>query len=535
MNKKLRLLIIDDENHIRTLLKYIIDWNSLGIEICGEASCAEEGLMLLDELQPNIVFSDICMDYMDGIEFSTIAKKQYPYIRIVLLSGHSEFEYATRGIEAGVSAYLLKPLEENMIIETVIKLKKEIYDEQKKEAELNSIRDYLDKSKNFLIENNLNALLVPHSDIASTIKRLSYLNTTFSFPFFQVITFVIHSYPDCNDTNPFITSLDCYKILQEKLKCIPNIFLFFDLNHQNLLLSNNPDFDLLPVLEELKISILEQIDCPITIGVGQPVNTLSGINKSYSSAYESARYRTILGNNQIIQYNYIPIHENASDFDLESSIQLLLVEIKSGNKEAALQIINNCFDCQIDTNKIDIIPARITGSAIINHLTNMLIHNDMRNVDSFSFCMLAQQKLFRIETIEELKNLVGNLTTSIIQDITNRHNTKNNSIMDSILKYLDANYDDCDLTLSSTAQKFYLNSSYLSRMFKQNNHSNFTKYLTGLRLKKAGELLLSTSLRAYEISEKVGFRDSKYFTSCFRKYYGETTNEFRISHNIHGE
>ncbi|MFV0363163.1 MAG: response regulator [Suipraeoptans sp.] len=530
MNKKLRLLIIDDEIHIRTLLKYIINWDSLGIDICGEATCAEEGIMLLDELQPNIVFSDICMDYMDGIEFSTIAKKRYPYIRIVLLTGHSEFEFAARSIEAGVSAYLLKPLEENMIIETVTKLKKEIYHEQQKEAELNSIRDYLNKSSDFLIENNLNSLLVPYSDISNTIKRLSYFDITFSYPFFQIVTFIIHSSSEENDINPFVTSLDCHKILKNKLYCIPNLFLFFDLNHQNLLLSNNPDFDLLPVLEELKISILEQIDFPITIGVGQPVNNLSGITKSYSSAYESTRYRTILGNNQIIQYNYIPIYEDVSDFDLESFIQLLLVEIKSGNKESALQMIYDCFDSQIDADMIDIIPARITGSAIINHLTNMLIHNDMRDVDSFSFCMLAHQKLFRLETLKEFKNLVGNLTASIIQDVTNRHNTKTDSIMDSIIEYLDKNYDDCNLTLSSTAQKFYLNSSYLSRLFKQSNDSNFTKYLTSLRLKKAGELLLSTSLRAYEISEKVGFRDSKYFTLCFRKYYGETTKEFRISH-----
>ena len=137
---------------------------------CGEASCAEEGLQLLDELQPNIVFSDICMDYMDGIEFCRIAKKKYPYIRMVLLSGHSVFDYASRGIEAGVSAYLLKPLEEEKIIETVQKIKEEICNKQKKEKEYQETKDYLEENKTFLIANSLNALLQPNCNLENILK-----------------------------------------------------------------------------------------------------------------------------------------------------------------------------------------------------------------------------------------------------------------------------------------------------------------------------------------------------------------------------
>lgn len=531
MSANLKLLIVDDESYIRTLLKYIIDWESLGITVCGEASCAEEGLQLLDELQPNIIFSDICMDFMDGIEFCQIAKKRSPYIRMVLLSGHNEFEYAKRGIEAGVSAYLLKPLEEDKIKETIEKLKKEIYDEQKMQQDFTSIKEYLDKSRNFLIENNLNSLLLPGSDYPNALKRLSYLNVDFSAAFFQVVLFTLNPIAPDSSLNPFVMSMDCQSIMENTLADIPNLYIFFDLNHHNTLLSNNPEFDLLSYLETLKISILEKMDVNLTIGVGQPVKTIPAISHSYNSAVDATKYRTILGDNQIIQYNYMPVQTLNSNFSLEESISFLLKEIKSENLETSIKLIDECIDSQITAQNPDLVPVRISLVTIVNHLTNLLIQCNMRHSDSFSYCLLAQEKIYRLETVDGMKNLTHNLTASIIRDISSLNQNKTNDIMESIKSYLETDYSNKDLTLSMTAQKFYLNSSYLSRLFKQSTGTTFTKYLTSLRLNKAGELLLSTSLRAYEIGENVGFNDSKYFSSCFHKYYGMTTNEYRLAHS----
>lgn len=526
MAAKLKLFIIDDEAHIRTLLKFIVDWESLGIEICGEASCAEEGLQLLDELQPNIVFSDICMDYMDGIEFCRIAKKKYPYIRMVLLSGHSVFDYASRGIEAGVSAYLLKPLEEEKIIETVQKIKEEIYNEQKKEKEYQETKAYLEENKTFLIANSLNALLQPNCNLENILKQLNWFDVSFSNSFFQIILFELH----ITDGDPFLISSACGKLLEKQLSGIAHLYLFHDLNYCNVLLSNNPQFDLLPAMEEIKVLFMEQMNCPFTIGVGQPGNTLKSVSRSFQSAKDAVHYRTILGNNQIIQYSYVWSGEANAAFSLEEAVSGLLQEIKAGRLSGAFEIIENCMENQISMDSSDFVPVRVMVSTIVNHLSNYLIQNGLRDTDAFGYCMNAQERVFRLETVSELKNMTKNLTHSVLDAFSSARSSQNGSIMQEILEYLEEHYADQDLSLTSTAQRFYLNSSYLSRLFRQRNEITFSGYLTNLRLKKAGEMLLDTKLRAYEISEKVGFRDAKYFSSSFRKFYGMTTNEYRASH-----
>ena len=122
----LKVLIVDDEYLIRNLLKLRINWDEYGMTVVGEASNAREALDMIDEYMPDIIFTDICMPYMDGIEFSKIALERYPDIKILILTGHDEFEYARRSIKIGVSDFILKPINVNEIEKSLLKLKKKI-------------------------------------------------------------------------------------------------------------------------------------------------------------------------------------------------------------------------------------------------------------------------------------------------------------------------------------------------------------------------------------------------------------------------
>lgn len=133
-------MIVDDERFIRNLLKKSVAWENLGIKIVGEAENAEKGLPILERLRPHIVITDICMAEMDGISFSAEAKKRCPEVKIVVLTGYEEFEYAQRSIEAGVSAFLLKPIDPREIKKTMERLKEQIRSESEKREELNKLR-----------------------------------------------------------------------------------------------------------------------------------------------------------------------------------------------------------------------------------------------------------------------------------------------------------------------------------------------------------------------------------------------------------
>ncbi|MEY8356923.1 response regulator [Lachnospiraceae bacterium 54-53] len=530
MKNKLKLFIVDDETYIRNLLKLSIDWEAEGIEICGESSCAEEGLQLVEELQPNIIFSDICMDYMDGIQFSQKVKERYPYMKIVLLSGHNEFEYASRGIEAGVSAYLLKPIEETRILAVLQKIKEDIYHEQTKEAEIEYLKNYFKDSREFLIENNLNALLLSSSSIGDIMKRLDYLSVNFTNPHFQIALFCLYpgDQPGTEgEDNPYLLSMECRRILKNLLEKYEDMYLFFDFNHRNVVLSNSPSAPFLNIMEEAKVLLLEQLSASVTIGIGTAVNTLSKIRLSYQNAVDASNCRTILGNNQVIFYDYIRIEKQEGAFNLEDAIAALLEAVRSEDIAGAHSLVRSYITNRLTEDLSDIIPIRIAVSTIINHLSELLIRSGLRDTDCFRYTLAAYERLFRLETADELKNMLNNLIKSIIETFSAIRTEKNSNTIHSILAYIDQNYENPDLSLTSVADKFYLNASYLSRLFKVETNTTFTKHLTDLRLKKAADLLLTTQLRSYEISEKVGFRDAKYFSSCFRKNYGMTSNQYR--------
>ena len=134
-----KVMIIDDERSFRNLLRNIIQKENLGVEVAGEAAGSIEAINTIDVIKPDIAFVDIRMPFMDGIEFSKIAIKRYPDLKIIVLSAFSDFEYARECIGIGVCEYLLKPVGSEEIRKTLLKVIN--YIELKKTSEEKLLKD----------------------------------------------------------------------------------------------------------------------------------------------------------------------------------------------------------------------------------------------------------------------------------------------------------------------------------------------------------------------------------------------------------
>ena len=115
----MRVFLVDDEFLQRALVKKTVDWNSLGMEICGEAEDGEEALKKILEEKPDILIMDINIPYMNGIEVSKKVKVIFPEIQVIILTAYGEFEYAKKAMKYGVRHYLLKPCNKNQILESI--------------------------------------------------------------------------------------------------------------------------------------------------------------------------------------------------------------------------------------------------------------------------------------------------------------------------------------------------------------------------------------------------------------------------------
>ncbi|MBR4343769.1 MAG: response regulator [Lachnospiraceae bacterium] len=129
-----RVMLIDDEESARKLMRASIDWESLNMEVAGEAASGIEAINVIDEIKPDIAFVDISMPFMNGIEFTEIATKRYPKLIIIIMTAIDQFEYARKCVSLPVFEYMLKPMVRAEIYSTLANVKAKL-DERQKTAE----------------------------------------------------------------------------------------------------------------------------------------------------------------------------------------------------------------------------------------------------------------------------------------------------------------------------------------------------------------------------------------------------------------
>ena len=105
-----RILLVDDETDVRESIARMIDWDTQGFSLCGCAAGSLEALEMADELLPDVVMTDICMPYIDGLELIRRLRKVHPAMQFVIVSGYDDFSYAQQAVQLHVMDYLLKPL-----------------------------------------------------------------------------------------------------------------------------------------------------------------------------------------------------------------------------------------------------------------------------------------------------------------------------------------------------------------------------------------------------------------------------------------
>mgnify|MGYP004526700231 CR=1 FL=1 len=152
----LKIFLAEDEVIVRETIKRIIPWKNLGFELVGEAADGEMALPLLLRQKPDLLITDIKMPFMDGLTLAKVAKKEIPGLKVVILSGYDDFNYAKQAINIGVEDYLLKPITKNALIERLTEIRsrykhektqKEYYEKFHREMqayEKNSIRDFFE-------------------------------------------------------------------------------------------------------------------------------------------------------------------------------------------------------------------------------------------------------------------------------------------------------------------------------------------------------------------------------------------------------
>ncbi|QUH31630.1 response regulator transcription factor [Vallitalea guaymasensis] len=524
--KLLRVLIVDDEEKIRGLLKLCLDWQSIGFEIVGEASSGHEALDILEDLKPDLIITDISMDFMDGLELCKHALERNPLLKVMILTAYNDFNYAKKGIELGVSDFLLKPIKRSELVKSLIKIKGIVESEVQSRNDYQMMKERLEDSYPVLKNNFLKQLIHNQCNFNKIDQQLNYFDLNELKKYAEVAVIELNANVVKAEEEGYIVKFLGLDVIKEYYKNNKSVVLCED-NLQNIVVvsmskTNNLYNDMNKVMNTLMC--IE--NCSVSIGISNSIHYSINIHRRYREAIEALACKVIYGNNQLIRYEDIKLGNNECEVLFDPMDEIALC-IKAEMEDKASVLIEELFGKDSFSNDDATQNMKVLAIKMITIINNarkelgydgnLFIEDEIANYKS----------VMDIETLPDMINHLQSITSKSIAYIKQSRNQRSKNTIHEIAVYLKENMLDANISLSGVAQKFYFNSSYLSRAFKQEYGATFIEYLTKLRIDKALELLNSTDLKSYEVCEKVGIPNPNYFGKCFKKHVGCSVSDYR--------
>lgn len=532
-----RVLLVDDEVLVREAISENIRWDDLGYELAGNCQNGKEAIEFLEKNSVDVVLTDICMPFVDGMELSEFIYKNYTNINIIIFSGYDDFEYAKKAIKYNVEEYLLKPVTASELSKVLTDLKEKM-DSKKMEAE-KYIRLYESYNKNKLLIQSkvLDDLIKGSKTIEENEKALRENNIILDASGYRVA--IVEIDPDgdkkiqdeqmkqYSSLMTFAVYNICDEILQHNktgLACLGNdnrVFLIFKTNTPKSF-----EQEVKSICSELSGKILQFMKLRVTIGIGRAVNNKEDIHKSYEEAEYSMKYQYLFGESSIIDMNdIIKKKEVNGDIVLEVMIDSLALAIKINDKAGIDQILKQIEEAikaaLPDKNRSDLYLQQIMIA-----LCNTLKAAEMEENRIYSFRNQMLTDIADAKSLGKVMELLKDYSYRIGCEIEMQKNIGGKKQAMLAMDYIEKNYADPELNLNSVCSYLSISTSRFSTIFKNITGETFMEVLIRIRMQKAKELLENTDLKNYEIAEKVGFSDPHYFSISFKKMTGKTPSEY---------
>ena len=541
----LKIFLAEDEVVVRETIKRMIPWEELGFELVGEAADGEMALPLLIRQQPDLLITDIKMPFMDGLTLARLAKKEIPGLKVVILSGYDDFNYAKQAIGIGVEDYLLKPITKNALIERLSEIRsryehektqKEYYEKFQREMqayEKNSSRDFFE------------ALVGGSMDMMEVYKRAEKLGLDIVAEAYNVLIFTMNCDEDFSGQRDEYSSWEA-----ESLELLENFFA----GHSSAMLFRSNIFSYGVLLKGQRETIEENTRVCVDeirkilsrqdgrrewfLAVGQSVDRLSQIQKSYHTASRAFSQRYLYDEN-ILYYDEMETMEHpGGQAETEDNAYLQKVDVNALNPAILQKFLSNGLQEETENFVKDYFYA--IGQEPMESLVfrNYVILNVRFSVISFikglgcdtNEMESADTEEVLAESGKNMESAIAYAKKMISQAIEIRDQNsgnKNRSILKTAVDFIDSHYMEEDISLNTVANVANVSANHFSALFSQNMGQTFIEYLTTLRMNKAKELLRCTGMRSSEIAGEIGYKDAHYFSYLFKKTQGMTPSDYR--------
>lgn len=531
---KIPVLLADDESLLRSLVKRLINWDELDLEVVCEAADGKEAIQLIETHNPQIAIIDINMPYINGLELTQLISEKFPNIQVIILTGYPDFSYAQKALRAKAVNYITKPIDASELKEALIQARDSVITKDSFNREYVSLMseafrgqaaiksDYIRRLINGFVKDN-------EQDI---LRQLQQWNEHWQPGGFIVMVINVEPedsyYTDSSDQVLFLNALAniALEIVNRNRAC--DALTELDLTIAMIVQISQAEYEagLTPLVNDCQEIIQlsrHHLKINPTIVLGSIQSSATAIAKSYKDANHLLKERFYNRKAIMVFQPETTSTLNKIDHIPAASAINILSDLMLGHFEEAAVAVENIFR----EAEIYRVPEEYIKSISINILSvfqNYLSHKNL-SLPEFS---LNGSLDFAISTdsIQELRDNVLYLLKAIIEQAEAAYETiQIHPTVKKALIEIDQRFNDPELSLDQIAKTIFTNPSYLSTLFKKETGKTLTEYLVAYRMKKAFDLL-KVDLRSEitDIATNVGYRDVYYFSRCFKRHFGVSPN-----------
>lgn len=493
----LKAVVFDDEYIVLQGLQMMIDWSKYGIQLVGTASDGQAALDLFMTQRPDIVFTDIRMPVLDGLQVVEKILTEAPETICIVFSGFNEFEYVKRAINLGVTDYLEKPITIPMIEDAI----KKTVDRISQHKSFSSIQAKWEESQQELLEKATLELLLLGATGEAKWRDLFGIDAD------KVVAVTVLA---LSEYSHIVKEHPSYRIIHARNGSEELLALFHFENDADAL---------------WKQLLYWPENAGVTVGSGRTYSKISDAVKSCKEALQALRYGHFMD-----EKGWTRIEDVGENVNLPANLseneEAVIYSIRTGDKTGLLLQLN-LFIKQLEAQRLvpDILERELLklvylgmeiaketgGNDYINRLTNYLPHVEIRG----------------LKTKEGMFSWFRNQMEMIMDWSLEVRRDRKHAAVEDACNYMKKNYNK-ELTLQEVADYVGMNSTYFSLLFKEEMGKSYIKYLTQLRIEHA-KLHLAEGVKVTDVSEKVGYHSYRHFSDIFKKLVGVKPGQYRES------
>lgn len=527
-----KMIIVDDEDEVREGVKQLTNWERCGFELVGDFSNGRDALEAVERLRPDVVITDINMPYMDGMELAAHLNALYRELKVVILTGYEDFDYAKQAIKLKVKDYLLKPINLQEFTDFLLKMKRELSEEQARMEDMAVLQQRLNESFPLLRERFLHKLVtIPMTENDIHQKFLDF-RQVLDGPDYLAMLMDLEEPAEQSGSSSYgdteLLRFAMHNIAQEVIQEEHGGIVFQAGHDKSVALLGGTAEEIAIQSQKLASHVGEAVrkylKRDVSIGIGSIYPTRTKLRLSYQEASSALDYRFLLGAGSIISIHDVEFGKRTNTPSYYEFEKKLMAAVKTAKAAQASDILGDWFS---ELKQSGAAPGSCYSylHRILAAFINMIAQtgfDDSKVLGDDPFSNLPTLK-----SIEQMKGWLDETCRGIIAFLSEQRTHVNHTQLEDALLYINDNYSSPELSLQQVCQHVFLSLSYFSSLFKQHTGDTFVEYLTRLRLEKAKQLLVATQLKAYDVAERVGYADPQYFSVIFKRHIGMTPKDYR--------